>query len=146
MADLESQDTAQTARRYDAELQRVKQQLQQERAKLETQLLQEKRAKEAAEHQLAIAQSQLQQVSSILQCVRKKQFPPSGVLRRQLSSSWALAQSHVLLILRAAYTSDMTATNMPEFAACNFASCVPDMLVHTTGFWSYCLVHFTGST
>lgn len=67
MTDLESQDTAQTARRYDAELHRVKQQLQQERAKLETQLLQEKRAKEAAEQQLAIAQSQPQQVSPILQ-------------------------------------------------------------------------------
>lgn len=67
MTDLESQDTAQTARRYDAELQRVKQQLQQERAKLESQLLQEKRAKEAAEQQLAIAQSQAHQVSPILQ-------------------------------------------------------------------------------
>lgn len=52
MADLESQDTAQTARRYDAELQSMKQRLQQERHKLETQLLQEKRAREAAEQQL----------------------------------------------------------------------------------------------
>lgn len=52
IADLESQDIAQTARRYDSELQSMKQQLQQERQRLETQLLQEKRAREAVESQL----------------------------------------------------------------------------------------------
>ena len=52
IADLESQDMAQTARRYDSELQSMKQQLQQERQRLEAQLLQEKRAREVAETQL----------------------------------------------------------------------------------------------
>ena len=52
IADLESQDTAQTARRYDSELQSMKQQLQQDRQRLEAQLLQEKRAREGAENQL----------------------------------------------------------------------------------------------
>lgn len=66
MADLESQDAAQTARRYDAELQRMKQQLQQERQKLQGQLLQEKRAREAAEQQLANAVASSQQVMMLL--------------------------------------------------------------------------------
>ena len=52
IADLESQDLAQTARRYDSELQSMKQQLQQERQRLEAQLQQEKRAREVAETQL----------------------------------------------------------------------------------------------
>lgn len=52
IADLESQDLAQTARRYDSELQSMKQQLQQERQRLEAQLQQERRAREAAEAQL----------------------------------------------------------------------------------------------
>lgn len=52
IADLESQDIAQTARRYDSELQSMKQQLQQDRQRLEAQLLQEKRAREGAENQL----------------------------------------------------------------------------------------------
>ena len=52
IADLESQDLAQTARRYDAELQSMKQQLQQERQRLDAQLQQEKRAREVAETQL----------------------------------------------------------------------------------------------
>lgn len=52
IADLESQDMAQTARRYDSELQSMKQQLQQERQRLEAQLLQERRAREGAENQL----------------------------------------------------------------------------------------------
>lgn len=52
IADLESQDMAQTARRYDSELQSMKQQLQQDRQRLEAQLLQEKRAREGAENQL----------------------------------------------------------------------------------------------
>ena len=52
IADLESQDVAQTARRYDSELQSMKQQLQQERQRLEAQLQQEKKAREVAETQL----------------------------------------------------------------------------------------------
>ena len=52
IADLESQDMAQTARRYDSELQSMKQQLQHERQRLEGQLLQEKRAREVVESQL----------------------------------------------------------------------------------------------
>ena len=52
IADLESQDVAQTARRYDSELQSMKLQLQQERQRLEAQLQQEKRAREVAETQL----------------------------------------------------------------------------------------------
>ena len=52
IADLESQDVAQTARRYDSELQSMKLQLRQERQRLEAQLQQEKRAREVAETQL----------------------------------------------------------------------------------------------
>lgn len=52
IADLESQDVAQTARRYDSELQSMKSQLHQERQRLEAQLQQEKRAREVAETQL----------------------------------------------------------------------------------------------
>lgn len=52
IADLESQDVAQTARRYDSELQSMKLQLHQERQRLEAQLQQERRAREVAETQL----------------------------------------------------------------------------------------------
>ena len=90
MTDLESQDTAQTARRYDAELQRMKQQLQQERHKLEAQLLQEKRSREAAEQQLLVAQAQ--QVSTFLLLQQTECQQPLLVAQAQQVSTGLLLQ------------------------------------------------------
>ena len=94
MTNLESQDTAQTARRYDAELQHMKQQLQQERHKLETQLLQEKRSREAAEQQLLVAQAQ--QVSAGLLLQQREHQQPL-LSRVHLTSLYMVLGNNVVL-------------------------------------------------